>query len=160
MSTKQQKMQAIIRNYKQETGKTEIDMHDVAAYAISKGWRAPTPPSAVQMLQKEFSEAARQEYRRDPRTGRSYRANHAVATRAGSRQMVLWIDLDEAPRALMLKSLTQRREQMVGDAYHLSIDAERWNSIHPDEEAIQLALDFAPDVTWRKGAEESEDNAA
>lgn len=53
----------------------------------------------------------------------------------------------------MHRSLTKRREQMVGDAVHLTYDADRWNAQNHDLEPIQMALDFTPDVEWRKASE-------
>ena len=41
---------------------------------------------------------------------------------------------------------------MVGDAWHLTLDQDHWNGIHPNEEPIQLPLDFADDMQWRKNA--------
>ena len=58
----------------------------------------------------------------------------------------------------MLRSLNKRREQMVGDAVHLTYDADRWNSQHPEVERIQIALDFGPDVDWRKASDEVEES--
>lgn len=46
----------------------------------------------------------------------------------------------------------QRREQMVGDAVSLSDDALRWNRLHPDEDPIQIPLDFEFDVLLRRSA--------
>ena len=56
----------------------------------------------------------------------------------------------------MLKSLVQRREQMVGDGLQLTLDALHWNSIHPSEEPINLPLDFTDDVEWRINAPDEE----
>ena len=50
----------------------------------------------------------------------------------------------------MQKCLVQRREQMVGDALQLTLDADHWNSVNPSEAPIQMPLDFGPDVEWRK----------
>ena len=41
---------------------------------------------------------------------------------------------------------------MVGDGVQLTFDADHWNSIHPDEEPIDIPMDFVPDVEWRKNA--------
>ena len=66
-----------------------------------------------------------------------------------------WIDIDEAPRAPVYKSLQARREQMVGDGLQLTLDADHWNSIHMDEKPIVMEMDFGPDIEWRKnGADE------
>lgn len=52
----------------------------------------------------------------------------------------------------MDKSLKVRREQMVGDALQLTLDANHWNSVNPDQEPLQVELDFADDVAWRLNA--------
>lgn len=141
----------IWNRYKEETGKTEINVRELVDYAIAKGWiAAPTPIDPRDRLAKEFSEAARDEIRHDKTTGKPYRANHAVSTKQGT----LWVDIDEAPRKPMHQSLMSRREQMVGDGLQLSLDADHWNGIHPDEEPIDIPLDFTDDVMWRKNAPE------
>lgn len=154
MSTKNHQMQNLIRFYKDETGKTEIDMKEVAKFAVSKGWKLPQPVSALDRLAKEFSQAAREEVRHDHETGRPYRANHSLVVKQGGEQLHLWIDIDEAPRAPMRKSLIARREQMVGDGLQLTFDADHWNSIHPEEEPIVIPMDFTEDIEERKNAPE------
>ena len=157
MSSQKSQLQRVIREYKIQTGATEIDMHDVARFAVTEcGWRLPEPVDPYDRLARQLSKAARDEMRQDTATGRPYRANHAVTETRGGRQMTLWVDIDEAPRPRMVKSLIQRREQMVGDAVQLTFDAEHWNSVHPDEEPITMELDFTEDVEWRKNSEASE----
>lgn len=148
MATKKQEMQRLIRYYKDTTGKTEVDMHDVAKFAVSNGWNLPEPIAAIDRLAKDFSQAAREEIRHDKITGKPYRANHAIT----QGQLHLWIDIDEAPRKPMVKSLITRREQMVGDGLQLTLDADHWNSIHRDEESIVVPMDFTDDVEWRKNS--------
>jgi hypothetical protein len=154
MSTKNREMQRLIRYYKDQTGKTEVDMKEVAAFAVEKGWKLPKPPDPLDLLTREFTQAAREEIRYDKKTGQPYRANHAFAVKHGDTQLHLWIDIDEAPRIPMYKSLVMRREQMVGDGLQLTLDADHWNSIHPDEKPITMPLDFTDDITWRKNAPE------
>ena len=152
MANKQQRMWRIIRLYKETTGRAEIDMHEVAKFAARKGWPLPKPADPLDLLAKELSQAAREEVRRDKSTGQPYRANHAMTVRRGAQQMTLWIDIDEAPRKPMVKCLVQRREQMVGDGLQLTLDADHWNSIHPEDEPIDLPMDLAPDIDWRKNS--------
>lgn len=147
--SKKNEVLAVIHQYKFETGKTEVDMHDVARWAMQRGWRRPKPRDPVDQLASEFSKAAAQEMRHDA-NGRAYRANHAVSFTQNGKQLVFWVDIDQAPRKLIHKSLIQRREQMVGDAVQLSFDAEHWNTTHPKEEPIVIPLDFTDDVEWRK----------
>ncbi len=141
-------MQALIRHYKETTGKKEIEMPEVAAFAASLGWALPQPLTPLERLAKEFSSAAREEIRRDGKTGRAYRVNHAIT--GGKGQATFWVDIDEAPRNHMHKSLVQRREQMVGDGLQLSLDQDHWNRVNPKDEPIELPLDLTPDVEWRK----------
>jgi hypothetical protein len=160
MATKHQEMQRLIRHYKDVTKKTEVNMHEVAQFAAGKGWPLPRPIAALDRLAKEFSEAAREEIRHDKKTGKPYRANHAVTTAYGAKQLTLWVDIDEAPRKPMLKSLVQRREQMVGDGLQLTLDAMHWNSIHPNEEPLKLPLDLTDDVDWRLNAPDEGEKAS
>lgn len=60
--------------------------------------------------------------------------------------------VDDAPRPIAHKGLMQRREQMVGDAVSLSDDALRWNRMHPNDEQIQIPLDFEFDVMLKRNA--------
>jgi hypothetical protein len=156
MATKHQEMQHLIRHYRDVTKKMEVNMHDVAQFAVEKGWPLPRPIAAIDRLAKEFSQAAREEIRHDKKTGKPYRANHAFAMTQGSLQLTFWVDIDEAPRKPMLKSLVQRREQMVGDGLQLTLDALHWNNIHPNDEPINLPLDLTDDVEWRMNAPEEE----
>lgn len=152
VATKHHEMQNLIRYYKDQTGKAEVDMREVAKFAVVKGWPLPAPVSPIDRLAKDFSTAAREEIRHDKVTGKPYRANHAIAVSQGNTQLHLWIDIDEAPRKPMLKSLMMRREQMVGDGLQLSLDADHWNNIHADDEPINIPMDFTDDIEWRKNA--------
>lgn len=158
--TKHQQMQALIRHYRETTGKKEIEMADVAAFAAQQGWPLPKPTDPLENLAKEFARAAREELRHDGRTGKPYRANHAVTVPTGKgAQMTFWVDIDEAPRKHMHKSLVQRREQMVGDGLQLSLDQDHWNRINPNEDPIDLPLDLTPDVEWRKNVSDEDEKA-
>lgn len=153
MATKHQLMQRIIRRYKDETGITEVDMIKVVEWAVSKNLlKPPKPKDPIRELVKEFSRAAREEIRYDEQTGMPYRANHSITVPQGQEQLHLWIDIDEAPRKPMVKSLIMRREQMVGDGLQLTLDQDHWNRIHPDEEPINLPMDLTDDIEWRKNA--------
>jgi hypothetical protein len=149
MANKFKEMQFVIREWKNATGKTEIDMHEVAIYAISvKNWPAPAPISPEERLAKEFSAAAREETRQDSKTGQPYRVYHAVKT-DGQGQGVFWVDIDEAPRKHMVKSAFMRREQVVGDMVQLTLDLNHWNRVNPTQPPIILETDVTPDVNER-----------
>lgn len=152
MSTKQQRMHTFLRYYKEKTGEKELDMHKVAAFAEKNGWKMPKPKTPLELLAREFSEAARVEIRKDTATGEPYRVNHAYPKRDGQMTLWLWVDIDEAPRQTMVKCLINHRDQMVGEALQISRDTNHWNRTHPDDEPIQIPLDFTEDVEWARNA--------
>jgi len=145
-----EQLQGLIQLYKTETGNKTIDMEDVTDWAIRRGATLPKPKSQRDLLMAQFSDAARAEFKQDPKTGLSYRVNHALrGTRSDGRQYTLWVDIDDATRPQMLWSLSNRRQQMVGDAVHLKIDEMIWNGHHSEEQPIQLVMDFKDDVEER-----------
>lgn len=158
--TKAQEMQAIIRRYRDETGKESVDMHDVAKYAVGMGWPLPNPKTALERLSEQFSSAAREEIRRDEVTGKPYRANLAVTTWQGSEQMTLWTDIDVAPRHIAHRSFQQRREQMIGDAVQLTFDVMHWNRVNEEDNPIEMPMDLTDDVEWRINTPDDNEKAA
>lgn len=160
MKTKNEKMRDFVRYYREKTGKVSVEMHEVAAYAEQMGWPLPKPKSAVELLAAQFSDSQREEVRKDEVTGRPYRANLAVSEWHGNEQLVLWTDIDVATRPVAHKSLTQYREQMIGEAVQMTLTADHWNRINPSEEPITMQLDFNDDVTWRLAAPMDDEKAA
>lgn len=152
--SKRQERQRFIRHYKDKMDEQEIDMHKVAAYAKSIGWKMPTPPSDVDMLAKLFADDAQAERRYDKQTGKPYRAYQAIPVPSGQLNLFVYVDTDEANRSQMMKSTNHRREQIVTDAYTLTLDLDHWHSINPTEEPIQLPLDLTFDVELRKAADD------
>lgn len=157
--SKRQAMQRFIRHYKDETGEHEIDMRKVAEFAKRMGWKMPTPPSDIDLLAKQFTDAAHEERKYDKKTGKPYRVYHAIPV-TGQLSLFNYVDIDEATRKQMLMSAVNRREQMVSDGLNLTLDLDHWNSINPGEEAIALPMDMTLDIAIRKAAEDDKDKAA
>jgi hypothetical protein len=158
--SKRKQMQRLIRAWKDETEAHEIDMREVAKWAHKKGWPLPTPPDPMDMLTKQFTEAAREDIGYDKKTGKPFRVYHAIKAKHGATQLHLFIDIEEATRPQMLGSLVMRREQMVSDGVMLTYDQDHWNAAHSDEEPIQLPLDLTFDVDLRRAAPDEDDEAA
>lgn len=153
MQTKAQQRQALIRRYCEEHATASWDMHEVAEWAIKNyGVIPPKPKTPTALLAELFSAAAREESGKDTVTGRPYRVNLAVTTWVGGEQMTLWHTLDDAPRPVADKGLKQRREQVVGDVVSMADDADHWNRLHPNEEPIQLPLDYEMDLLLARAA--------
>ena len=153
---KKKEMQYLLHRFREETGQEQVDMHELARYAVSKGWPLPTPKSPLDRLAEQFASAAREEMRKDEVTGRPYRANLAVTGPQGT----FWVDIDAAPRKIAHKAFIQRREQMVGDAVQLTFDVLHWNRINPGDAPIDMPLDLGPDVEWKLNAPGEDEQAA
>ncbi|GGF38590.1 hypothetical protein GCM10011321_31930 [Youhaiella tibetensis] len=157
--SQRQERQRFIRHYKELTGETEIDMHKVAEFAKAQGWEMPQPPSDIELLARKFAEDAQAERRYDDTTGRPYRAYHALPVQSGQMNLFVYIDIDDATRKQMHKSAVHRREQIVSDGYQLTLDLDHWNSVHPEEQPIELPMDITLDIEIRK-ASDDEDKVA
>jgi hypothetical protein len=157
---KDHEKQQIIRLYREKTGVTEVNMHEVAKFAIQMGCAIPPPVDPIDRLAKELSRAARAEYAYDEKTKRPYRVNHALLRATNGVQTMFWVHIEHARRSQMLASLTLRREQMVSDGAQLTFDADHWNAMHPNEDPIQMQLDLTLDVEWRKNAPDDEQEAS
>lgn len=142
----------MLRYYKEQTGETDIDMKEVAKWAVAKGLlKLPTPRDPYDILKQRLSDAARIETRYDKTTGQPYRVNHAYIHVQGGVQYTLWGDIDEPTftRKKMHMSAVMRRNQMVSDGVQLTLDLDHWNSIHPGEEPIKMIMDLREDVEER-----------
>jgi len=154
--SKRQDRQRFIRYYKEKTGNTEIDMHDVARFAKNMGWEMPKPQSDVDMLAKLFTDDAQAEREVDKASGLPYRVYHAIPA-TGQPSLFYYVAIDDATRPQMLKSTVNRREQMVSDGYQLTLDLEHWNRLNPDKEPISLPMDLQMDIDIRKASEGNQD---
>nr|WP_315481926.1 hypothetical protein [uncultured Undibacterium sp.] len=156
-----EQLQQIIQLYRKETGNRTVDMDDVAEFAMQKGVAAPKPKSPKELLSAQLSQAAREEHKTDPVTGWSYRVNHALRFPKGDgSQLTLWVDIEEATRPQMHLSLTNRRQQMIGDGVQLKIDEIIWNSRNPNEIPLQMIMDFTDDVEERLNSPDMDSKAA
>jgi hypothetical protein len=160
MKTKSQKMQDFVRFYREKTGKVSVEMREVAEYAQSMGWKMPKPKDPIDLLAQQFSDSQREEIRKDEVTGKPYRANLAVTEWHGNTQTVLWTDIESATRPIAHKSLTQYRDQMIGEAVQMTLTADHWNRMNPNEQPINMELDFGPDVIWRLAGPDEDAKAA
>jgi hypothetical protein len=161
MATKYEMLQRIRRQYREETGRPELDHREVAKYAVERfKWKLPTPKEPIDLLARDISEAARLEERVDKKTGRPYRANVAYSVMQGTQQITFWVDTDEATRPQVVRASQKERDQLVGEAYRWTMTLEHWNRINPKEEPVQMELDLGPDVEWMRNAPNDDEKAS
>jgi hypothetical protein len=158
MATYHQRMQEIWRQYLADVSPDPADLREVAMWAIREGLWKPRPSDIHARFAGDMAEALRDDYRTD-KANRRYRVNHAVRVWQDGKQLSFWADIDSAPRSHMEKAFAQRRRQVVDDCHQLRLDVDHFNSVHPDEEQLQLVLDFEDDVRERMVTEGIEDVA-
>ena len=157
--------QKFIRYWKEQTGETEVDMIEVAKLAMKMGWTAPAPVSPEERLAKKYKDAARQDIRRDRKTGRPYRGYHAVPKldADGQQMSFSFIDIDDPSTKpdRFRKACVLRREQTVDDLTQLRLDQLHWNDNRPTDQQVEvLPGDLEMDIEIRLASMDDEDDAA
>ena len=153
MANYKERLRSIWKQYRGEVASDPVDLQTVAEWAIEKGLWAPRPIDLNRNLANDLAQALREEKRID-KSGREYRANIPVRQRAkDGAPLFQWADIDDAPRPHVEKSVQQERRSIVSDCYALLMKVEHYNEAHPNEEPIQLILDFQEDVEELKIAE-------
>jgi hypothetical protein len=153
--TENQNIQRLFRMYKKETNQQFVDAIEFAKWLEKRGWEMPTPPTALELLEKKIKDALREETRRDAKTGREYKVN--LSFNPGDGQGAFLVDVDEAPRHVIHKCLKQRRDQTAGDVYQMVLIEDHWNDTHPNEEPIHMPRDYEMDVQIKKHTEGGEE---
>lgn len=151
MSTAAERKQKFIRYFREQTGAKEWNMRDVAEMAVKMGMPLPKPVDPLDMLAKQFSDAAGEETREDKVTKKPYKANLSFARRSSDgKQLWLWFDVDDATRPQMKKGLRNYRELLVSGMVIGVNTAEHWNRCHPDQQELPFVTDLTDDVAERR----------
>ncbi len=134
--------QQIVHDYMQEHNVTEVNLEDVAAWAVRTGRYQRRQPSLEKLCQRELSQALRAETYIDPQ-GREVRVMHPVRYEQG----VLWATIQDAPPNHMRISLQQRRQAILADCRRHKIDWESYNANNKFSAQLPLLdYNFNPDL--------------
>ena len=145
MSTYNERMQSIVRDYRASGGRWPATTKDIAAWAIKgKLWEAQ-PGSIIGQCADHLARAMREEYSTDPQ-GRRARARHVAVIYKDGEQLPPCADIRTAPRKHMELAFQQRRQQIVGDCRHLKADVDSYNQNANPGPAIQTVFDFTLDL--------------
>ncbi len=149
---KEQLRQNIWQKYRDEVSSDPVDLKTVAAWAIRQGLWQPRPIDLSTSLANDLAQALREEKRTD-KAGREYRANIPVRSKAKTGETLFeWDDIDEAPRLHVEKSVQQERRLIASDCYALVMKVDHYNEAHPNEDDIQIIMDFEEDIEEMKVA--------
>jgi hypothetical protein len=136
----------LVEEYKREHGVDEIDLAEVAQWAIrTRRWvRPPTDPEAI--LKRELARAMRSERVQDPQ-GRDVRLYYGVVHYVGERPVSTWQTTPTARPEHMRLSAAQRRHKLRWGCLQLTLDLESWNDNNPYGAAIERpSCNFEPDI--------------
>jgi hypothetical protein len=159
-----EKLRDLWKRYRDEVSSDPVDLKTVASWAIEQELWFPRPIDLNTSLANDLAQALREEKRVD-KEGREYRANIPVRSRAkDGTSLFEWADIDDAPRLHVEKNVQQERRSIASDCYALMMKVEHYNATHPNEEPIQLILQFEDDINEMKMAnglhEDDDDEAA
>jgi hypothetical protein len=158
--TKDEKLQKVFHAYLEAHDGVPHGTYEIAAWAVRKGLLEVPEVDPMDALAEQMGTALRNEYAKDPKTGKRFRKNHAVRYYKNGVQLALWGELETAPRSHMLAAFQQRRKQIVGDCVQLKTDVDVYNGMNANEEPIQLVLDFTDDVAEIEAADDVGEEAA
>ena len=143
-----EQMQRLFDRYRTEVREAPATLDDVYNWATKEGlWKAREESIRAQ-FKEEMAKALREQYRTDS-AGRRYRAKHAVRYTIAGKQLNLWGDIDKDPHAYMEIAFAQRRRRIAGELHQLKVDVDHFNEANPNDEPIQLSLNFEDDVLER-----------
>lgn len=146
-------LQRHVREFIAERGDDKsFETLDLSRWALGSGRVKRAAGYAERLIEKqlarEFAEAMREDYARDPQ-GRTVREMHAARIGGKTR----WNSRMRAPRGFVEASVRQRRDQIVGDCRHLKTDVDSFNENRWPNNPIQLPLDFTSDVAEYEAGE-------
>lgn len=150
MSKYNEQLQKIWHQYHAEMGEIPSSTRDAVQWGVAKGLLTPPSVDPLASLAEDMATALREEYRTDT-LGRRYRVNHAVRVSKSGVQYTFWGMMDTADRPFMEQAFSQRRKQIVGDCLQLNTDVNVYNDMRPDQEPIQVVLNFTDDVAEAEG---------
>jgi hypothetical protein len=164
MASYKDQLRVIWARYREEVSTDPVDLRTVASWAISKKLWFPRPVDLSSSLAADLADSLR-EVKRVDKAGREYRALIPVRESDKGLPLFKWADIDDAPRTHVEKGLQQERRSIASDCFALAMKAEHYSEAHPDEEPIELVLDFTQDVEEEKiarglGDGDEEDEAA
>jgi hypothetical protein len=150
------KMLGFIDDYIAETGDQEVDHHHVAAWAIRKGrWESPTRDQ-VQILARDLSRAAREDFIEDE-NGQAVRRRHSYKVVQGEFEYTKWVKIEDASPDQMKLSVQGRRRGILSDCIQLNRDVKHYNKNYNPGEYIQPSFDFGSDIAEAEQSGEYDD---
>lgn len=145
MSDYSKQLHQIVDEYQMSGEVWPASASDIAAWAL-KTHRYDLATLTIQKIcSRELAQAMREEYITDSK-GRRVRAKHPAKISCNGKQIMLWNDIRTASHTYMQMAFSTRRNHIVGECRQMKTDVDSYNDSHPNDEPIQLILDFTCDI--------------
>lgn len=143
-------LQEFVAEYREAGEPWPADNRMLAAWLLKTGRWVPPRKSQIDILAPMISRALREEYFTDARN-RRVRKKHAIREskllpNGEYQQHALWVDIEDAPKPMMLKAFQQRRGNVLGDCRQLKVDVDYYNEFRNTNEPIPMLFDFTDDL--------------
>ena len=135
----------MVEDYRKAGGAWPATKTQIAEWAMRrKLWELPRE-GKLRVLADDLAKAMRQEYITD-RDGHRVRVKHPAKMARDGEQGTFWGDIRTENRAFMEVATAQRRNGIVADCKQLKSDVDYFNALHPEDDPLQLNLNFSRDV--------------
>lgn len=145
MSIKTRQLQKIVNDYWMSGEKWPATSAEIARWAVATHRYDLSRPTVERHCARELAQAMREEYFIDS-AGRRVRAKHPARVKRNGQQLTLWDDIRTAPRLHMQMAFKMRRNRIASECKQVKTDVDSYNDAHPEDEPIQMILDFTYDV--------------
>jgi hypothetical protein len=160
MSSKSERLRNAWHRFDEDHKHKPTSTRQAVEWAVSARLLELPEVDPYDVLAGQMAQALRDEVAVD-RKGRRYRVNHAVRITKGGVQHTFWAVMGFATHEHMEKTFAQRREQIIGDCYHLKVDVDVYNELQAGKNVtVQMILDFSDDVAEREQMDHPDDRAA
>ena len=135
----------IVDDYRASGGPWPFKRSELVEWALTRNLWKPSREDIRRMCGEALTEAMREVTVADE-SGRSVRVMLPARTTRDGEQGTFWDDLRTAPIAHVRTHVTQRRNAIAAECFHLH-KVVRYSNEHRDAtEQIELSLEFASDV--------------
>jgi len=143
-SSFQKQLLKFVDEYAAATEQDDVDLRDVARWAIETGRYVPTH-NPVKQLARDMQAASRQEYVEDD-NGELVRRRHSYKVRVGDVQHTLWSKMEKISRKHMHMSASGRRRSLLAGCIQLQRDLAYYNLRFNPGDPLQPSFNFEPDL--------------
>jgi hypothetical protein len=138
----------LIDHYCTETGQTEYDLYEAAAWLYTNGFIEKPKVDIVKIIQKALRRVSQQDFIEDE-NGEPVRHRHVYKEKRGDQMVMHWFKMEDATREKMHLSAQSRMRGTEMDILQLDRDLSYYNHHFNPGDPIKMDYNFNPAVEER-----------